>query len=212
MVTKASSLIRGQVDQIEKSKQHAITAVDAIMGTIMNIKEAVQCFREKRGTKQYHEDCDFRFRRADQLEDKATEEIRNMHLKVDGVMEDVEVAKQRNSSQQPASTPGTSHSGGNTFSGGNFLNANMFLPPTLKYSGVSLVALDSHNHKVKWLRVALSNKPVPDEWYVMGFSNTLDDEFKAHLSNENQGSKLGIFLKSINLLSDTIVQHILGSN
>ena len=75
------------------------------MGTVMNIKEAVECFREKRGTQQYHEDCDFCVKRADQLEDKATEEIRNMHLKVDGVMEEVEAAKQRNSSQQPASTP-----------------------------------------------------------------------------------------------------------
>ena len=70
-------------------------------------------------------------------------------------MEQVEAAKQRSSSQQPASTPGTSHSGGNTLSGGNFLNADIFLPPTLKYSGVSLVALKSHIHKVeKWLKVA----------------------------------------------------------
>ena len=35
------SLIKGQVDQIEKYKQHAIEAADAIYGNVFNIKEAI---------------------------------------------------------------------------------------------------------------------------------------------------------------------------
>ena len=35
------------------------------------------------------------------------------------------------------------------------------------------------------MRVALVNKPIPEDWYEMGFSNTIDDDFKRHLSSNN---------------------------
>ena len=99
-------------------------------------------------------------------------------------MEEVEAARQRNSSKQPVSTLRTSHSGGNTFSGGNFLNASMFLPPTLKYSGVSHVALDSNINKVeKWLKVAFEGKQVPDTCRVGNLLKGTQDIFTKNSDN-----------------------------
>ena len=103
-------------------------------------------------------------------------------------MDELETALQGTSSQIQIQTSGIPSGGSSLPAGaaGNFLNMQMFLPSTLKYSGVSLMTLDTHINKVeKWLNVAFEDKPVPDNWYVLGFSNTLEDEFKSHLSNQN---------------------------
>ena len=69
---------------------------------------------------------------------------------------------------------------------GNFINAAILEPPELKYSGVSLMALDKHIHKVQqWLNLAYENKPVPDKCYILGFAKTIDDEFKSHMTSDN---------------------------
>ena len=47
------SLTRGHTDSIEKLKGLAIEAADAIVATVLNIKEAMECFKEKRGTNNY---------------------------------------------------------------------------------------------------------------------------------------------------------------
>ena len=48
------------------------------------------------------------------------------------------------------------------------------------------MALDNHLNKVEhWLNLAFEDKTVTDKWYFFGFANTLDDEFKSHLSNDN---------------------------
>ena len=89
-----------------------------------------------------------------------------MHIRVDGAMKEVAAMKQKNSSQQAATSSGSgpSQATGFPLSGANFHNASLFMPTTLKYQGVSLVALNYHIHKVeKWLRVAFNNKRIPQE-------------------------------------------------
>ena len=141
------------------------------MATVWNLKQAIQVFKDKRGTNQFYEDCNIRTRKANQSEETAELEIRKMHKRIDVTLKEVAAAKEevttsreKNSSQQTATSSGRTQATGLTLSGANYHNASLFVPTTLKYQGVSLVALNYHIHKVeKWLRVAFNNKRIPQE-------------------------------------------------
>ena len=65
------------------------------MATVWNLKQAIQVFKDKRGTNRFYEDCDIRTGKAIHLDETAVLEIRKMHKRIDVTLKEVAASKEK---------------------------------------------------------------------------------------------------------------------
>ena len=189
----SSQLISEQVKQLLKFKEYANESLDAIMATVCHLNQAIRAFKEKRSTTEFHRDCEVYARKANHLDESGRLERRHMYKLIDDTLKIVEEAKEKEeatirdkqASRSNNNSSGTAQTSSHNPLGPNYQNVQHLFPSILKYQTVSLGSLTHHKFKVdRWLKAAFGHNPIPNKDYVQGFGQTIDDEFRNHLSSK----------------------------
>ena len=186
----SSQPITEQVKQLLKFKDNAITTLDSIMATVCHLGQAIRAFKEKRGTAEFHADCEVYARKANDLDESGRLGRRHNVKLIDNTLKVVEDAKEKEDRDKQAnrskhSSSGPAQTTAHNPLGPNYQNVQHLFPSILKFSTVSLGSLSHHKFKVdRWLKNAFGNNPIPEEEYVQGFGTTIDEEFRNYLSSK----------------------------
>ena len=140
-------MIQGHIDNIQRQRAHVIKYTHAVSTTILNMKEAVTIFKEKRGTINYHMDEDFRVHKAEKAKGKIDNDLPRMHIAIYDAFNTLEEAERKRAQQgssEGQNSASNDKSAVNSFASGNFLNTKILHPNEHTYTGVPLIALNKH--------------------------------------------------------------------
>ena len=91
----SSTVISEQVKQLLRFKENAVLCLDTIMASVCMLGQAIKVFKEKRGTAEYHPDCDSYATKANHLDESCRLERRRMYKLVDETLKTVKDAKEK---------------------------------------------------------------------------------------------------------------------